>query len=130
MSELDPTIFTRYAEFLQQRAGGVVARWTALWGVAGALLGGVLLTPWADWPVHGVQARLVVLLGGVAGLFLGHSLGSWRARGLELQAQLARHQLQFELMSLARARPEPEQPLPPVQLAAAVVPSATPPVTQ
>ena len=137
MSELDPTIFTRYAEHLQQRAGGIVARWTAFCGIAGAALGGVLLTPWADWPVHGMEARLVILLGGVAGLFLGHALGSRRARGLELQAALAEHQRQFELIALARpaAAPAPapaSAPAPapaPIALAAPALPPEAPPLS-
>jgi hypothetical protein len=129
MNELDPTIFTRYAEHLQQRAGGIVARWTAFWGILGAALGGVLLTPWANWPVHGLEARLVILLGGVAGLFLGHAFGSRRARGLELQALLAEHQHQFELMALARPLAAPAPAPAPVALAPPVLPPEAPPLS-
>jgi len=138
MSELDPTIFTQYAEHLLRRAEHVVARWTAVCGIVGALLGATLLTSWAHWPIHGQEARLVVLLGGVAGLVLGYSLGSRRAVGLQLQAQLAQHQYQFELLILARPNMQPD-PVPesvpaqapaPVQLPAAVLSSSAPPVSQ
>ena len=129
MHDLDATIFSRYADHLLQRAGETVARWTALGGIVGALLGSVLLTSWVNWPVHGIAARLVILLGGVAGLVLGHSLGARRAKGLELQAELTYHQLQFELTTLARvAQPEPAASAHPEQLAP-VAPAGTPPVT-
>lgn len=135
MSELDPSIFELYAEHLERRANAIVARWTAVFGIVGALLGAVLQTPWANWPIQGQEARLVLLLGGVCGLVLGHSFGSSRALGFRLQAQLAQHQLQFELTTLAKVaaaqeavRESVREPVP-VPVVAPQFPAGMPPVT-
>jgi hypothetical protein len=103
MDDRDAAVFHRYAEYLWRRAGGIVTRWTVAGAIVGALLGCVMFTSWANWPVHHRQVLLVVLLGAVAGCVLGRSLGVTRAMGLRLQAELAQHQLQFERSTLARA---------------------------
>lgn len=103
MGEPDAAVFHRYAEYLWRRAGGIVIRWTIGGAVLGGVIGSVMLTSWANWPLHHRQAYLLVALGAVAGCVLGRSLGTTRAMGLRLQAELARHQLEFERSTLARA---------------------------
>lgn len=114
MSELDPTVFQRYAEYLGRRASSCVTRWTAAGALAGLALGSVFLTSWADWPIPRPQAFLVPLLGAAAGAVLGFKVGNGRAVGLRLQAQLAQHQLHFERTALAG------------RVATATVPTAAP----
>jgi hypothetical protein len=103
MSELDATVFQRYADYLWRRAGGIVQRWTVGGALLGSALGGVMLTSWAHWPVPHREAYLLIALGAVSGAVLGRSLARTRALGLLLQAQLAQHQLEFERSTLARA---------------------------
>lgn len=124
MDDRDAAVFHRYAEYLWRRAGGIVQLWTAVGAVIGALLGSVMFTSWANWPVHDRQVWLVVMLGAVAGCFLGRSLGVTRAMGLRLQAELAQHQLQFERSTLARAEQKTQSPAPPPY-----VPVGVPPVS-
>ncbi len=96
MAQRDASVFHRYTAFLARRAGRIVLRWTVLCGLLGGLLGAVTLSSWADWPVSHRQAYLVTLLGAVSGAFLGRAIGSGRAQMSLFQAQLARHQLEFE----------------------------------
>ena len=141
VDERDTAVFHRYAEYLWRRAGGIVMGWTIAGAVFGAVLGSVMLTPWANWPLHHRQAYLLVVLGLVAGCFLGRSVGTTKAMGLRLQAELAQHQLQFERTTLARvaaeagaaktppaAPPPPYVPVgvPPVSAAAPAEPAAEP----
>lgn len=140
MTEHDDAIFHRYAEYLWQRAGGMVARWIAWGAVLGAALGSVMLTSWANWPLSHRHVYLLVALGAVAGGFLGRSLGGKRALGLRLQAQLAQHQLRFERSTLERtaaiaaarpgqvepARPEAREVEVPVVAAPPYVPAGAP----
>jgi hypothetical protein len=109
MDDRDAAVFHRYAEYLWRRAGGVVLRWTVAGALVGVLMGSVMFTSWANWPVHHRQVFLLVVLGAVAGSVLGRSLGVTRAMGLRLQAELAQHQLQFERSTLARAAEAVEQ---------------------
>ncbi|HZD87197.1 MAG TPA: hypothetical protein VE088_04255, partial [Gaiellaceae bacterium] len=128
MSDLDASVFQHYTEFLARRATSMVARWTIAGLLVGAGLGAIMLTPWAHWPVTHRQVYLVVLLGAVTCGMLGRSLGSHRALGLKLQAQLAQHQLQFERTALAvgaAAAAAPSHPQPaaaPAQYRPAAVP--------
>jgi hypothetical protein len=129
MDDRDAAVFHRYAEYLWRRAGSVVTRWTISGAFIGGVLGSVMLTSWANWPVPHRQAYLLVALGTLAGCVLGRSLGTTRAMGLRLQAELAQHQLQFERSTLARAadaeqwRKAPAATLPPY------VPVGVPPVS-
>jgi len=124
MGEPDAAIFHRYAEYLWQRAGAIVARWTTAGALLGAALGAVMLSPWADWPLSRREVYLVIALGAITGGFLGRSMGAAKALGLRLQAELAQHQLQFERYALSRGQvsPEPSAPVP-------YVPSGAPPVS-
>lgn len=128
MDDRDAAIFHRYAEYLWRRAGGIVMRWTAGGAFVGALLGSVMFTSWANWPVHHREVYLVVALGAVAGCVLGRSLGVTRAMGLRLQAELAQHQLQFERSTLARAAEVAEQMARP-SASLPYVPVGAPPVS-
>jgi MFS family permease len=134
MGEPDAAVFHRYAEYLWRRAGGIVLRWTIGGAVLGGILGSVMLTSWANWPLHHRQAYLLVALGAIAGCVLGRSLGVTRAMGFRLQAELARHQLEFERSTLARAaeaeeakRSAPAAPRPYVPAGAPPVSSFAPP---
>lgn len=102
MAELDASVFQHYAEYLWRRAGGIVLRSTFGCALVGSVLGSVMLTSWAHWPVPHREAYLLIALGAVSGAFLGRSIGASRALGLRLQAQLAQHQLEFERSTLAR----------------------------
>ncbi len=128
MDERDAAVFHRYAEYLWRRAGGIVLRWTVGGAVLGGILGSVMLTSWANWPLHHRHAYLLVVLGAVAGCVLGRSLGTTRAMGLRLQAELAQHQLQFERSTLARAA-EVEETKTPVAAVPPYVPAGVPPVS-
>jgi MFS family permease len=133
MGEPDAAVFHRYAEYLWRRAGGIVMRWTVAGAVLGGVLGSVMLTSWANWPLAHRQAYLLVALGAVAGCVLGRSLGVTRAMGLRLQAELAQHQLEFERSTLARAAEAAEvkrplaPPLPYVPVGAPPVSALAPP---
>lgn len=129
MGEPDAAVFHRYAEYLWRRAGGIVMRWTLFGAILGGVLGSIMLTSWANWPVPHRQAYLLVVLGAVAGCVLGRSLGVTKAMGLRLQAELARHQLEFERSTLARAAEVEEAKRRPVATALPYVPAGAPPVS-
>ena len=124
MGDQDAAIFHRYAEYLWRRAGRIVLRWTTAGALSGAVLGAVMLTPWADWPLSRREVYLVIALGAVSGGFLGRSIAATKALGLRLQAELAQHQLQFERFALAQGQARSEPPAP-----APYAPSGAPPVS-
>lgn len=129
VDERDAAVFHRYAEYLWRRAGDIVMCWTIAGTLLGGVLGSVMLTPWANWPLHHRQAYLLVALGAVAGCYLGRSLGTTRAMGLRLQAELAQHQLQFERSALARPAVVAEEPQTPPAAPLPYVPVGAPPVS-
>lgn len=129
MGEPDAAVFHRYAEYLWRRAGGIVTRWTISGAALGGVLGSIMLTSWANWPIPHRQAYLLVVLGTLAGCVLGRSLGVTRAMGLRLQAELARHQLEFERSTLARAAAAEEAKRRPVVAPQPYVPVGAPPVS-
>lgn len=129
MGEPDAAVFHRYAEYLWRRAGGIVMRWTCGGALLGGVLGSVMLTSWANWPLPHRQAYLLVVLGALAGCVLGRSLGVTRAMGFRLQAELARHQLEFERSTLARVAEAEEAKQRPVATALPYVPVGAPPVS-
>lgn len=128
VDERDTAVFHRYAEYLWRRAGGIVLGWTIAGTVAGGILGSLMLTPWANWPLHHRQAYLLALLGALAGGVLGRSIGTTKAMGLRLQAELAQHQLQFERSTLARAA-EAEAAKTPPPAPVPYLPVGAPPVS-
>ncbi len=100
----EPTIVDLYAAHLARKASGIVNRWMVVLGLACAGLGAVPLSSWADWPITHRAAYGTVVLGLLAGGILGRSIGSSRASGLRLQAQLVVHQDELERTALAVAR--------------------------
>lgn len=129
VDERDTAVFHRYAEYLWRRAGGIVMGWTIAGAVFGGVLGSVMLTPWANWPLHHRQAYLLVALGLLAGCVLGRSVGTTKAMGLRLQAELAQHQLQFERSTLARVAAAAEAAKAPPAAPPPYVPVGVPPVS-
>ncbi len=105
-------------------------RWTVTGALVGGVLGSVMLTSWANWPVPHRQAYLLVALGAISGCVLGRSLGTTRALVLRLQAELAQHQLEFERSTLARvAAPAGEAKRPAAPAPLPYVPVGVPPVS-
>jgi hypothetical protein len=95
MTDLNEGIVELYAEHLLKKASSVVVTFTVVGAISGAVLGGVpgllshsLISPGANY--------FAILLGAIAGGFVGRSLGDKRAVGLRLQGKMALHQLQVE----------------------------------
>ena len=134
MTDLNEGIVELYAEHLLKKASSAVVTLAVAGAIAGAAIGAVpgllshsVISPGANY--------FAVLLGAIAGGFLGRSLGEKRAVGLRLQAQMALHQLQVEnrLVAVPVARPAAPAPAvaPPVAAPSApplVAPVAAPPV--
>ena len=129
MTDLNEGIVELYAEHLLKKASSAVLTLAVGGAIAGAAVGAVpgllshsLISPGANY--------FAVLLGAIAGGFLGRSIGEKRAVGLRLQAQMALHQLQVE-NRLVAARPVAPAPVPapapaPVAAPAPVVVAAPP----
>jgi hypothetical protein len=128
MTDLNEGIVELYAEHLLKKASSAVLTLAVGGAIAGAATGAVpgllshsLISPGANY--------FAVLLGAIAGGFLGRSIGEKRAVGLRLQAQMALHQLQVEnrLVAAPVARPVAPAPVPapaPAPVAAPVVVAA------
>jgi hypothetical protein len=125
MTDLNEGIVELYAEHLLKKASSAVVTLAVSGAIAGAAIGAVpgllshsLISPGANY--------FAVLLGAIAGGFLGRSIGDRRAVGLRLQAQMALHQLQVEnrLVAAPVARPAAPAPAP----VAAPAPALAPPV--
>src|SRR5436305_7185608 len=113
-------IIEQYAAHLEAKATRVVVRMTTAFGLVGAVLGGfpLLYTKNALVPSHLGYATL--LLGAVAGAYLGYSFGDRKAEDHRMQAKLALHQLQVEQDLIRRVAasvpvpaPAPQQPVAP-----------------
>src|SRR6184192_1074705 len=122
-----PTIVEQYAEHLLRKASSVVVGLTVGGAIGGAVIGAVpgflshsLISPGTNY--------FAVLLGAVAGGYLGRSIGEKRAVGLRLQAQLALHQLQIERRLMPQAVAAPTPAAAPAPVAPAPVAVAPPPV--
>src|SRR4051812_8827935 len=110
-------IIEQYAAHLEAKANRVVRRMTASFGLVGAILGGfpLLYTKYAVVPSHMGYATL--LLGAVAGAYLGYTFGDRKAEDHRMQAKLALHQLQVEqslIRQVAAVSPLMQQPVQPV----------------
>jgi hypothetical protein len=130
MEDLNEGIVEQYAGHLLKRASSTVVTLTAVGLVAGAALGaapGFL----SHSLIPGGTKYFAVLLGLIAGGFLGRSIGEQRALGLRLQAQMALRQLQLESRFVtAPAAPAARPAAPaPVSPAAPVPPAVSAPVT-
>src|SRR3954451_22974876 len=126
MADQSEGIVQAYAEHLARKAGSVVVTFAVGGTVAGAALAfiaskmpGGLINP-------GVR-NFAILLGAIAGGFLGRSIGDKKAAVLKLQAGLALHQAQLAQKLAAR----PFAPAPVAQAApvapAPVAPGPVPP---
>jgi hypothetical protein len=94
MTEPAEGIVELYAEHLSRKASSTLVTLAVAGAVGGAVLGAVpgllshsIISPGVNY--------FAVFLGGVAGGFVGRSLGEKKAVGLRLQAQLALHQGQI-----------------------------------
>jgi hypothetical protein len=112
MTDLNEGIVELYAEHLLKKASSAVLSLAVGGAIAGAATGAVpgllshsLISPGANY--------FAVLLGAIAGGFLGRSIGEKRAVGLRLQAQMALHQLQVENRLVAAPVARPVAPAPP-----------------
>lgn len=95
---LDPRVVERYAEYLQGKASARIMAYTIAVALFGSILGSVpLLAPNRVLIPHSLGLALL-LVGAAAGGYLGYTIGVRRAEGLKLQAEVALHQVQVELM--------------------------------
>jgi hypothetical protein len=132
MEDLNEGIVEQFAGHLVQRASSVVASFTIAGIIGGAALGaapGFL----SHSLIPGGTKYFAVLLGAIAGCFLGRTIGERRALGLRLQAQMALRQLQFESRFVTRpaasaARPAAPAPVSPAVTAPAAAPAPAAPV--
>ena len=128
-------IIQQYAAHLERKASGLVMRWTLGLGFVGAVLGSFPLAHISHGLVPSHLGYATLLLGAIAGAYLGYTTGERKAIEPRMQAQLALHQLQVE-QSLIRTvglpvptqavAPQPVPVAPPV--AAPVAPTVAPPV--
>jgi len=128
-------IIQQYAAHLERKASGLVMRWTLGLGFVGAVLGSFPLAHISHGLVPSHLGYATLLLGAIAGAYLGYTTGERKAIEPRMQAQLALHQLQVE-QSLIRTvgvpvpaqavAPQPVPVAPPV--AAPVAPPVAPPV--
>ena len=112
MADLDEGIVELYAEHLSRKAASIVVTMAVGGAIGGAVLGTIpgllshsLISPSVNY--------FAVLLGAIAGGFLGRSLGEKRAIGYRLQAKLALHQAEAtrRIVPVA-ARPAAPAPAP------------------
>jgi hypothetical protein len=96
MTDLSEGIVEQYAAHLEKKAASVVLNFAVGGAIVGAALGGVPRFLPHNLISAGGASYFAVLLGAIAGGFLGRTLGEKRAVGLRLQAQMALHQLQVE----------------------------------
>src|SRR6266705_1563551 len=133
MTDLNEGIIELYAEHLLKKASSAVVTLAVGGAIGGAAIGAIpgllshsVISPGANY--------FAVLLGAIAGGFLGRAIGDKRAVGLRLQAQMALHQLQVENRLVAPpaapvARPAAPAPAPVAAPAPPpVAPLAAPPL--
>ena len=128
MTDPSEGIVEQYAEHLQRKASSSVLTLSVCGVIGGAALGAIpgllgnsVISPGANY--------FAILLGAIAGGFLGRMIGDRRAVGLRLQAQMALHQLQFESRAVqAQAAPVARAAAPAPAPAPVAAPVAPPPV--
>lgn len=134
MSNSDGGIVEQYAEHLTRKAASAVATMSVFGVLVGAAVGGVpghlshsLISPGVNY--------LAIVLGAIAGGFVGRSQGEKRAVGLRLQAGFVLHQGGIAPRAVAPAAapapaPVAAAPAPPAPTPVAVAPLAPAPVVQ
>jgi len=126
----DNGIIQQYAAHLERKASGLLMRWTLGLGFVGGLLGAFPFLHISHGVVSGGRFGLgTVLLGALAGAYLGYTTGERKAIEPRMQAQLALHQLQVEQSLIGRvvASPVVASPVvPAVPVAPAPVPAPVP----
>src|SRR3954466_15384365 len=121
MTELEG-IVQQYAGTLLKKASNAVLTFS----VGGALMGGVLGSIprlFSHTLISPSVSYFAVLLGAIAGGYVGRTIGQRRAGALRFQAQMALRQFQIETRSAAPVARPPAPALPPP----AVPPLAAPP---
>jgi hypothetical protein len=96
MTDLSEGIVEQYAAHLEKKAASVVLNFAVGGAIVGAALGGVPRFLPHNLISAGGASYFAVLLGAIAGGFLGRALGEKRAVGWRFQSQMALHQLQVE----------------------------------
>jgi hypothetical protein len=127
-------IIQQYARHLEQKASSLILRSAVVFGLVGAVLGGFPLVKVENPVVPAQLGYATLLLGALAGAYLGYRSGERRAIGPRLQAQMAIRQLAVEQSLIRRvvqpaapAAPAAQQPVPvPAPVAQPVVPVQQP----
>ena len=99
-----------YAQHLEAKASRLVLRSTLIFGFLGAVLGGFPLLHVSNAVVPSHLGVATLLLGALAGAYIGYTIGERRAVEVRFQAQLALHQLRIEQSLIARAPAAPAAP--------------------
>src|SRR4051812_32190823 len=120
MADQSEGIVQAYAEHLARKAGSVVVTYAVGGTVAGAALA-LIASKMPGGLINPGVRNFAILLGAIAGGFLGRSIGDKKAAVLKLQAGLALHQAQlaqklaarpFAPAPVAQAAPAPVAPAP------------------
>ena len=110
----DTGIIEQYAAHLERKASAGIVRFTILFAVVGAVLGGFPLFSHSSGLVPHSFGMATLLLGAIAGAYLGYRSGERHAIEPRFQAQLALRQLQVEQSLMqgvsAQAAPAPVAP--------------------
>jgi hypothetical protein len=130
MEDLNEGIVEQYAGHLLKRASSVVVSFTVVGIIGGAALGAAPGFLSHSFIPAGTK-YYAVLLGAIAGGFLARSIGDRRALGLQLQAQMALRQLQFESRFVTAPAAPAARPAAPAPVSPAVTapPAVQAPVT-
>src|SRR4051794_10447577 len=129
MADQSEGIVQAYAEHLARKAGSVVVTFAVGGTVAGAALA-LIASKMPGGLINPGVRNFAILLGAIAGGFLGRSIGDKKAAVFKLQAGLALHQAQLAQKLAGRPAaqaPVPQAPVPHVPVAQAV-PAAPAPV--
>ena len=125
MEDLNEGIVEQYAGHLLKRASSLVVSFTVVGVIGGAALGSA-----PGFLSHSLipagTKYFAVLLGAIAGGFLGRSIGDRRALGLRLQAQMALRQLQLESRFVTAPAAPAARPAAPAPVSPAVTAPAAP----
>ena len=114
-----------YAQHLEAKASRVVLRSTLIFGFIGAVLGGFPLLHVSNAVVPSHLGVATLMLGALAGAYIGYTMGERRAVEVRFQAQLALHQLEIEQSLMGRVA-APAAPAAPAQAPVQVTVQAAP----